>query len=206
MEGLAGKTFQSIAVVTVTVAITLTLFLLCVGTRIVEDAIVSSLDGTSGELYGPVRDAIHSYLFYQKPFLPLFFTEHEKMHMYDVRNLFGLARFVMIVTWIAGVYFSLLSAGAQSFTRVVIYSAYVGIAGMGIGGIFVWLYFDQLFTTFHVLSFANDLWLLDPEIHILIRAYPPEFFEQFVLVTLTVILATFTLLLFVSRRALRLKV
>ena len=36
--------------------------------------------------------------------------------------------------------------------------------------------FSDLFIQFHLLSFSNDLWLLDPRTDNLIRLFPQEFF------------------------------
>ncbi len=36
--------------------------------------------------------------------------------------------------------------------------------------------FSDLFLEFHLLSFSNDLWLLDPRTDNLIRLFPQEFF------------------------------
>jgi integral membrane protein (TIGR01906 family) len=38
--------------------------------------------------------------------------------------------------------------------------------------------FSELFLQFHFVSFANDLWQLDPERDYLIRLFPQEFFQD----------------------------
>ena len=36
--------------------------------------------------------------------------------------------------------------------------------------------FDRLFIAFHLISFSNDLWQLDPSRHMLIAMFPQNFF------------------------------
>ncbi len=43
---------------------------------------------------------------------------------------------------------------------------------LGLGALFA---FDQLFLQFHLLSFANDFWLLDPTRDYLIMLFPQGF-------------------------------
>jgi len=52
----------------------------------------------------------------------------------------------------------------------------LGLAALvGVGAMFD---FDALFLQFHMLSFSNDLWLLDPRHDYLIMMYPSEFFRD----------------------------
>lgn len=53
--------------------------------------------------------------------------------------------------------------------------------------------FDQLFLTFHMLSFSNDLWQLDPRTDYLIVMFPQEFFfyATFCIIAVTIFLAIF---------------
>lgn len=45
----------------------------------------------------------------------------------------------------------------------------------GVGSLFD---FDQLFLQFHMLSFSNDLWMLNPRTDFLLMMYPSEFFRD----------------------------
>ena len=49
--------------------------------------------------------------------------------------------------------------------------------------------FDRLFIAFHLISFSNDLWQLDPSRHMLIAMFPQNFFFDATLIVavLTVI-------------------
>ena len=52
----------------------------------------------------------------------------------------------------------------------------LGLAALvGVGAV---LDFDALFLQFHLVSFSNDLWLLDPRRDYLIMMYPSEFFRD----------------------------
>ena len=43
-------------------------------------------------------------------------------------------------------------------------------------GLISFVGFSNLFTAFHVVSFSNDLWILDPRTDYLIRMFPEGFF------------------------------
>ncbi len=49
--------------------------------------------------------------------------------------------------------------------------AALALAGAALTG------FDRLFTQFHLLSFRNDLWLLDPRTDHLVQMYPLPFWQ-----------------------------
>lgn len=110
------------------------------------------------------------------------FNEREIQHMEDVQVLMHrvfqtgqMALAVLVLgalaivladpsTWMHAV----LRAGAVGGTLAALV---VGIAALGSV-----LAFDRLFLVFHYLSFANDLWLLDPSQDRLIQLFPGGFF------------------------------
>ena len=68
------------------------------------------------------------------------------------------------------------------------------IADQNVGGLarcLRMLGFDTLFTEFHLISFSNDFWLLDPNIDVLIMMFPDGFwFDVVAFITiLTAVLA-----------------
>ena len=60
--------------------------------------------------------------------------------------------------------------------RGVVYSAVGTVAVVAVLGIAALIDFDAVFTQFHLLSFANDLWLLDPYRDYLLLMFPQGFF------------------------------
>lgn len=110
------------------------------------------------------------------------FTEREIVHLQDVKNLVQLDYrlqawtltvigifSLLLVIWgrkggwrrLAG---GFLWGGILTFTLIII---------LALGAV---LGFEQLFLFFHLVSFPNEYWLLDPEQHYLIRIFPEEFF------------------------------
>lgn len=131
-------------------------------------------------------DAVHfgvrSYLRYGVPLSEDLFSGRERMHMRDVRSLIMLLYGLTIVVGLGFIFVVRLLKFPRVVVRQVVRSAarfaLVGIAASATLG---YLLFDRLFLWFHLLLFRNDLWLLDPSKHALIRAYPPEFFTAFFL-------------------------
>ena len=127
--------------------------------------------------------------------IPNLFNEREILHMYDVKNLIKMVYMVQLYSAI------LLSAGCvfmlfNSFTnRGILALKYIGR-----GGVFTFslviavsilaiIGFDRLFLFFHLVSFSNDLWVLDPRHDYLIAMFPQGFFFD-----CTVVIAFLTLL------------
>ena len=113
-----------------------------------------------------------------------FFTEREKQHLADCRNIFLAAvRFRIIsILVIAGlllaVWFSVKkraeTSGAGSersvllrcFTGIIARGYLIALAALALFAVFLILFgmsdFTLLFTKFHHVFFDNDLWILDP--------------------------------------------
>ena len=127
--------------------------------------------------------------------IPNLFNEREILHMYDVKNLVKMVYMVQLYSAI------LLSAGCvfmlfNSFTNIGI----LALKYIGRGGVFTFslviavsilaiIGFDRLFLFFHLVSFSNDLWVLDPRHDYLIAMFPQGFFFD-----CTVVIAFLTLL------------
>ena len=110
------------------------------------------------------------------------FSQRERLHMQDVRDLFALQRRAMIVAWVVGVVFTLAGlhlADAlrwKMLLRCTKMALGVWIALVAGLAVVIALDFDSAFITFHHLLFTNDLWLLSAQ-DLLIRMYPQNFFE-----------------------------
>lgn len=111
----------------------------------------------------------------------LFLNEREVLHMDDVQHLFTLARYgvgvlgVLLFIWGWSVRW-------RQGTRVLLKSVALGVGfAFLIGALLALLVsqdFNRSFTLFHVISFSNDLWQLDPATDLLINLLPEQFFAN----------------------------
>lgn len=99
-------------------------------------------------------------------------TKIEIYHMLDVKNLFLLGLFVLIISFVVFLLFK-NSLNTTSRKRIVL-SFFAVISLIVLFGFFN---FDLLFTIFHKILFRNNYWLLDPNT-LLIRLFPVEVFES----------------------------
>jgi len=109
------------------------------------------------------------------------FNQREVIHLRDVKGLIRLDYWVLLGTLI----YVLSYAGVSLFWRRRRYwrrLAWGTISGGGITlalmlamGLGILLNFDQLFYQFHLLSFTNELWQLDPTKDYLIMLFPGGF-------------------------------
>ena len=114
-----------------------------------------------------------------KPF-PLF-NQREVIHLKDVKGLIWLDYLVLLGTLI----YTLAYAGVCLFWRRQRYwrrlaQAVVGGSGITLAlmvalGLGALLNFDQLFLQFHLISFTNEFWQLDPTKDYLIMLFPQGF-------------------------------
>jgi integral membrane protein (TIGR01906 family) len=104
------------------------------------------------------------------------FNEREMAHLRDVKGLFRLVYRLLLGTLV----YALVYVGLSLFVWPERRQLAWGLAGggcltlvlmlaLGLGILFS---FDQLFWQFHIISFANDLWLLDPTRDYLIMLFP----------------------------------
>ena len=124
------------------------------------------------------------------------YSEDEKQiqHLKDVKALFRLDYKVLL----GSLLFALIYVIALVWRKKIRYLAW-GMIGGGIITLLLMLAlgvgiitgFDQLFWDFHLISFSNDFWLLDPAQDVLIMMFPDGFwFDVIVYVAvLTAVLA-----------------
>ncbi len=112
---------------------------------------------------------------YNTPIETDFFNEKEKQHMDDVQNLMQKAFFLLSISVIAVIIFSILNIKRLStpfiisgtiIILLVIFSSLIN--------------FDKVFLQLHEISFTNDLWKLNPQTDNLIKLFPQQFFYDFV--------------------------
>ena len=107
------------------------------------------------------------------------FNEREVAHLRDVKGLFRLVYRVLLGSLV----YALAYLGLSLFwwrDRRWLAGGLVGGGGLTIVlmlalGIGTLLDFNNLFLQFHIISFANDLWMLDPTRDYLIRLFPRGF-------------------------------
>jgi len=115
-----------------------------------------------------------------KPFV--LFNQQEVIHLKDVKGLIWLDYWVLLGTLV----YVLAYAGVCLFWRKrrywrrlawgVVGGGSITLALMLALGLGTLLGFDQLFWQFHLISFTNELWLLDPTKDYLIMLFPQGFF------------------------------
>lgn len=112
------------------------------------------------------------------------YKEREILHMVDVKALmqsvFSIARWsgiALLVLLAAGV-FTLRRDAAAVLLRSLRWSAIGTGVFLVVFGATAAINFGWLFTQFHFLSFANDLWQLDPYNDYLIIMFPQRFFFE----------------------------
>jgi len=126
-----------------------------------------------------------------KPF-PIF-NQKEITHLKDVKDLFRFDYTVLLVTFL----YALLYAAAMFFWRKesrqlakeALYGAGLTLLLMVALGISALIDFDGLFLQFHLLSFANEFWMLDPTKDYLIMLVPRGFWFDAVLFVVLMVLA-----------------
>ena len=110
------------------------------------------------------------------------YGEREVSHMRDVK---GLVRGVYRAQELTGAYLLVfvvagLAIARRRFLRQL--GRYIGLGGVVTLGLFLAaglatvVGFDRLFLAFHLVSFSNDFWQLDPSRHYLIAMFPQGFF------------------------------
>jgi integral membrane protein (TIGR01906 family) len=109
------------------------------------------------------------------------FTPRKVLHMRDVKDLVrGFFRAQIAALAFVAVYLGVRLAierqaawsGLARLTRVSMLGTLA--VALGVGGATL-VGFDRLFTQFHVLSFSNDLWQLDPARDRLVQLFPFDF-------------------------------
>lgn len=115
------------------------------------------------------------------------FDERETLHMVDVKNLYQGAKLAESILFSIGIflaiiiciinkeeYFSVLfKAFKRGLILVVVFVAMIGIYAL--------IDFNSFWLQFHYVFFDNDLFILDPNVSIMINMFPENFFFEMVL-------------------------
>jgi len=120
--------------------------------------------------------AIDNLISYMKHGTPLsdFFNEKEKLHMVDVKNIIdkGLILFIILLT----ISVALLIWKRKDIFRALFYGGIFGLIILLLLFLFAFFSFDSLFYNFHIISFDNELWKLNPQVDNLKAMMPDELF------------------------------
>lgn len=106
------------------------------------------------------------------------FNEQEAIHVKDVKGLFRLDYWVFLGTLLyslAYAVFFLWLGGRRRVALGLIWGSGLTFGLMLLLGLSTMLNFDQLFLQFHLLSFTNEFWQLDPSRDYLIMLFPGGF-------------------------------
>ncbi len=136
------------------------------------------------------------------------YNEREILHMRDVKSLmrgtFSVSLWTGAFVLAIGALGALLMRGRfwPMLAAATRWSAAASLAAIGVLALASVINFQFVFTQFHLLSFANDLWLLDPRTDYLVVMFPQRFFLEATLM-IAVMTGIEFLLLFAAARALR---
>lgn len=114
-----------------------------------------------------------------KPFV--LFNQREVIHLKDVKGLIRLDYAVLLWTLVYGLVYTLTTLLWRKGTyRRLLARGLLGGGGITLFlmltlGVLALLSFDWFFRQFHLISFANDFWLLDPTRDYLIMLFPGGF-------------------------------
>jgi integral membrane protein (TIGR01906 family) len=107
------------------------------------------------------------------------FNDREVAHLKDVKGLFQLVYKVLLGTGIyALLYIGVTWARRQDRRRLakgLLFGGGLTLLLMLVLGLVIAFDFDQFFLEFHLLSFANDFWELNPATDYLIMMFPDGF-------------------------------
>jgi integral membrane protein (TIGR01906 family) len=112
--------------------------------------------------------------------VPLY-TQREVLHMRDVRDLFQATfrvhelAFVYIAGYIAAIFLWSRERSMRHLARQAMWAGGLTVALLAAAAAAVLTGFDALFEQFHLLSFSNDFWRLDPATHRLVQMFPQGF-------------------------------
>jgi integral membrane protein (TIGR01906 family) len=109
------------------------------------------------------------------------YSQREVLHMRDVKNIFQLAfrvheiAFVYVIAYVAAVFLWSRERALRELAKQAMIAGAATVALLGAAAISVLFGFDSLFEQFHLLSFSNDFWRLNPATDRLIQMFPQEF-------------------------------
>ena len=130
------------------------------------------------------------------------YNEREVLHMRDVKSLVrGVYRAseltaLLLAAFVVVGYVSWRREFWSGFGRLLVWSGGVTLGLIALVGVGALIGFDRLFLAFHLISFSNDLWQLDPRRDYLIAMFPQGFFfDATMLIAISIIVQAVTLVI-----------
>ena len=120
------------------------------------------------------------------------YNDKELTHLDDVRDIistFKLLQNLAILAFLAAGVVAFALSGARRLLRGIQAGAIVTLSVMVILVVWALIDFDSLFYLFHIVSFSNDLWLLDPTRDYLIMMFTESFFYDAAVMLIATIMA-----------------
>jgi len=121
------------------------------------------------------------------------YSQKELIHLEDVRKIIDVFKMLEILSLIVflGMGLSMFfKFGVSRLLKGLQAGAVVTVIFLGSAMLWALIDFNSIFYFFHILSFSNDLWLLDPATDYLIMMFPEGFFfDAAILMVATVIAA-----------------
>lgn len=137
---------------------------------IVTDNLINYMKGKDAEL--------DSYAHVAGEYRP-FFSQREKDHMVDVRGLLlggmTLRNFCFFFT-LAVALMAFYTKDSKTAVKYTLFTIIIIMLAILILFIIISMNFEYAFVLFHEIFFNNDLWILDPNVDLLVNIVPLPFF------------------------------
>src|SRR5439155_8683521 len=129
-----------------------------------------------------------------------FFGSSEAAHLRDVQ-LLARSLVVLILAGAAVFALAVRRVGGQSWTCLAISRGAAGLAvGVALVGGFFAVAFEPAFTLFHLIFFPGGNWSFDQREARMVQLYPPQFWDELVLVFASITLGLAILAWALARR------
>lgn len=149
-----------------------------------------SVNNATNELFGYIQG--------KNALTTNFFSERDKQHMVDVKELINNALLIYYVLFfVIVVLFVFLYLKHPRSIKTILFSSSILVIAFTIFCFLFRNYFDAFFIKFHETLFTNNLWLLNPATDNLINLFPGQFWYSITLqIFLRSAIAAVLLLLF----------
>ena len=126
-----------------------------------------------------------------------YYTTREILHLQDIKKL--LFKFKMIIFALLALLITQLIFLVKFWRRQIInlikQILFICLGFELLLFIILRFYFEKIFYRFHLFTFSNDYWQLDPNFESLINVFPPAYFQNLIISTMIITTAIFIMLL-----------
>jgi integral membrane protein (TIGR01906 family) len=120
------------------------------------------------------------------------YSQKELVHLDDVRSIvsvFKILQTVAILSFLAAGASVFAALGMRKLLRGIQAGAIATVSVMGLLVVWALIDFNSLFYLFHIVSFSNELWLLDPSKDYLIMMFTESFFYDAAIMVIATVMA-----------------